>query len=167
MATLTRRLGFSLIELLVAVLVMGVGVLGIVGLQVLSGQNNRGALEHSVATLLAEDMLERFRANPRGDYAGVGIGDPPAAFTDCLSESCTPADLAAFDVVIWKCALGNWRREAPCQAARTAGVLAAADRQPGLPGGDGAIAEAGGAVTITVTWQGPGPRRVAMSGRRG
>jgi len=61
--------GFSMIELLVAVLVMGIGVLGITGLQMVSLQNNRGALLRSEAVMLAYDMLDRIRANPVGTPA--------------------------------------------------------------------------------------------------
>ena len=63
--------GFSMIELLVAVLVMGIGVLGITGLQMVSLQNNRGALTRADAVQLAYDMLDRMRANPGAAYAGL------------------------------------------------------------------------------------------------
>ena len=59
--------GFSMIELLVAVLVMGIGVLGITGLQMVSLQNNRGALVRAEAVQLAYDILDRIRANPGGE----------------------------------------------------------------------------------------------------
>ena len=61
--------GFSLLELLVAVLVVAVGALGVAGLQLASIQNNRGAMQYSVTTALATDLVERMRANPGADYA--------------------------------------------------------------------------------------------------
>ena len=166
MAALTRQRGHSLLELLVAVLVVGTGALGVAKLQMMNTQNNRAALEYSVATMLAEDMLERIRANPTGPYGGVGNGAPPPAFVNCLASDCAPMQLAAFDIAAWKCALGRWQRAAACRATRAAGVLAAPARQPGLPEGDGAIAVAGNTVTVTVTWPSTGANRLAVSGWR-
>ncbi len=161
-----RRAGYSLIEVLLAVLVVGVGALGVAGLQLLSSQNVRAALERSVALLLAEDMLELIRANPDADYVAA-LGDAPASFADCLASSCTPAELAAFDVALWKCSLGRWHDEASCQGMRIAGLLDAPRRQPGLPAGDGAIAvDAAGVVVVTVTWQSAGERSVVVGGWR-
>ena len=166
MAAVTSRRGHSLLELLVAVLVVGIGTLGIAKLQMLNTQNNRAALEYSMATILAEDMLERIRANPSGGYAGIQAGQPPPTFVDCLASDCAPMQLATFDIAAWKCALGRWRSEAPCQAARTAGLLAAPARQPGLPEGDGAVAVAGDIATVTVTWPSTAANNLAISGRR-
>ena len=166
MATVTGRCGHSLLELLVAVLVVGIGALGVAKLHMLSAQNNRAALEYSMATILAEDMLERIRANPSGAYAGVLAGQPPPAFVDCLASDCTSMQLTTFDIAAWKCALGRWQNEAPCQAMRRVGLLAATVRQPGLPEGDGAVAVAGDTVTVTVTWPSTAANNVAISGRR-
>ena len=69
--------GFSMIELLVAVLVMGIGVLGITGLQMVSLQNNRGALVRAEAVQLAYDMLDRIRANPGANYGPLNLGARP------------------------------------------------------------------------------------------
>lgn len=157
--------GDSLLELLVAVLVIGVGALGVAKLQMQSAQSNRIALQVSMATSLAEDMLERLRANSSANYAGVGFGDPPPTFVDCRGRTCTSAEMEAFDVVLWKCALGRWREQPPCAAARTAGLLAAPQLQPSLPDGDGAVtSDASGLVTATVRWQGQG--EVALSTQR-
>ena len=166
MAAVTARRGHSLLEVLVAILVVGIGALGIAKLHMLSARNNRLALEYSMATILAEDMLERIRANPSGVYAGTGVGQPPPSFVDCLASDCTPAQLATFDVAAWKCGLGRWRNETPCQAARGVGLLAAPTRQPGLPEGDGSIAIAGAVVTVTVTWPNTAENSVAISTRR-
>ena len=149
--------GFSMIELLVAVLVMGIGVLGITGLQMVSLQNNRGALLRGEAVQLAYDMLDRVRANPGSNYGGLNLGAAPPAATNCHANNCTEAQMVTFDQAVWKCSLGLWNTNANCAALRNGVILPTAANQPGLPSGDGRVAvNAGtGIVTITVQWQEP------------
>jgi type IV pilus assembly protein PilV len=151
--------GFSMIELLVAILVMGIGVLGISALQMVSLQNNRGALQRAEAVNLAYDMMDRIRANPAGTpptsaYDGLDIGENPPNATNCNANNCTQAQMVAFDQAVWKCQLGNFHQNGTCQNLRGAGVLADDDVQPGLASGDGAIEVAGnGMITVTVQWR--------------
>ena len=147
--------GFSMIELLVAVLVMGIGVLGITGLQMVSLQNNRGALVRAEAVQLAYDMLDRVRANPGANYAPLNLGTPPAVAMNCHTVDCTQPQMVTFDESVWKCSLGLWNEDANCAVLRDGVILPLAANQPGLPSGDGQIrANAGtGIVTITVQWQ--------------
>ena len=146
--------GFSMIELLVAVLVMGIGVLGITGLQMVSLQNNRGALVRAEAVQLAYDILDPIRANPGAAYGGLAIGAPPPAPTNCHTNDCNQAQMVAFDQAVWKCSLGVWNTHANCAPLRDGVILPSAANQPGLPSGDGRIAVNGaGIVTITVQWQ--------------
>ena len=154
-------------ELLVAILVIGVGAMGAAGLQLASSKNTRSALEGTTAAILAQDMAERLRANPLGAYAGVAGGSTPPRFVDCLAANCTPAELASFDLTVWKCSLGRWSADGACREARAAGALPPEERQPGLPNGDGAIDwGANGEFTVNVTWQAADPRRVVLPGRR-
>lgn len=156
-----RSGGFSMIELLVAVLVMGIGVLGITGLQMVSLQNNRDALLRAEATQLAYDMMDRIRANPLGTplgtpYGGVDIGDGPPGGADCVTNACTANNMVAFDVSIWKCSLGDWHDDDVCVDYRDDEVLPSEEDQPGLPDGDGSIEiDGAGTLTITVQWTGP------------
>jgi type IV pilus assembly protein PilV len=149
--------GFSMIELLVAVLVMGIGVLGITGLQMVSLQNNRGALVRAEAVQLAYDMLDRVRANPGSNYGGLALAAPPPAATNCHANVCTEAQMVTFDQAVWKCSLGGWNANANCVALRDGVILPVAANQPGLPSGDGRVTVNGGTgiVTITVQWQEP------------
>jgi type IV pilus modification protein PilV len=158
-------LGFSLIELLVAVLVMGIGILGVTALQMVSLQNNRAALVRAEAVQLAYDMMDRIRANPAGAppgaaYNGLGIGDgppnPPGGY--CQGAACSAAQMVALDQAMWKCQLGSYRDDAVCLDLYDDGMLPAnADgdaQQAGLPAGDGAIDVAGnGMIQITVQWR--------------
>lgn len=152
-------------EVLVAVLVVAVGVLGVARLQLESARNNRAALERTLAALLATDLAERWRANPQGGYATV-LGRAPPPFVDCLARSCTSGELAAFDLAAWKCALGRWREAAPCRAARAAGVLPPLALAPGLPGGDGSFELRGGGMVVTVAWAGAEAGRLSLALRR-
>ena len=174
MRTLTlnrhRSGGFSMIELLVAVLVMGIGVLGISGLQLVSMQNNRAALQRAEAVQLAYDILDRIRANPQNGVVGapyaIALGDGPGASTNCNDNACTEAQMVTFDLNVWKCTLGNYNEEGTCDTLRNDGIIPSADEQPGLPQGDGSIAlDGNGVITVTVQWTERGNlvRTVAVS----
>jgi len=158
--SLRRFAGFSMIELLVAVLVMGIGVLGVTGLQVVALQNNRAALLQADATQLAYDMLDRIRANPAGAprgqaYNGLGIDDEPPAAGNCVANACTRGQMVAFDQALWKCQLGKFNENQTCTDLRDNDLLAPDTLQPGLPDGDGEIEVLGtGLVRVTVQWTG-------------
>lgn len=65
-----RQRGFSMVELLVALLIVSVGLLGIAGLQAYGLQANHSAYLRSQATVLAYDALDRMRANVDAATAG-------------------------------------------------------------------------------------------------
>lgn len=90
--------GFSLIEVLVALVVLSFGLLGMVGMQAVALQNNREARLQSVAVDLARELAEMMRgnkdiatlsgANPYvGDFSGTPLA--PATASSCLSTGCS------------------------------------------------------------------------------
>ena len=100
--------GFTLIEVLIAVVILAGGLLGLAALQAASLKNNQSAYNRSQATQLAYDLADRVRAN----VAGVGTYTTilPSAATvqaDCTSVSttCTAADMATNDLKEWDTAL--------------------------------------------------------------
>ena len=157
----TSARGFSLIELLVAVLIMGVGVLGVTGLQMVSLQNNRDALMRSDALEMAYDIMDRIRANPGSTaipgqaYDGVAFDDDPVAPNDCFANTCSEAQMAVFDISVWKCGLGSHNTLTECDDLRQDTILPSMDDQPGLPAGEGQIDIDGqGVITVTIRWTG-------------
>ena len=142
-----RSAGVSLVELLVAVLVTGVGVLGAAGLMVLSLQGNRTALLATEAAFLVADMMERIRVNAAGGgaarlYDGLALGDPPPPPPDCGAVVCTAEQIATYDQAIWKCRLGRFAESPLCVGLAEAVGVGVRDASPGSPGlreGDGAI----------------------------
>lgn len=97
--------GFTLVEVLIAVLVMGIGLLGLAGLQTTGLRGTLGAAQRSEATRLAYEIADRMRANPAGVAAGAydnqaGTGD------DCLHGACSPTQLAGYDLAQWLATLG-------------------------------------------------------------
>ncbi len=66
--------GFNLVEVLIALIIMSVGMLGIAGLYVHSMQAGRTSLFRHHAVTLAGDVADRIRANPRAlaAYAAGG-----------------------------------------------------------------------------------------------
>ena len=101
-----QQSGFSMIELLVSVVIMSVGVLGMAGLQIISMQQNRSALLQGEATFRANDILDRIRANPATTYAAA-LTDTPASTTDCVGNTCTEAEMAAYDIAQWQCSINS------------------------------------------------------------
>ena len=146
-----RARGFSLVELLVAVLIMGVGVLGVTGLQMVSLQNNRDALLRSEALQMGYDIMDRIRVNSTGNYA-ILFDDDPVAPNDCFAGNCSAAQMAVFDLSVWKCSLGSHNALDACVDLRDDNILPAAADQPGLPDGEGEITIAGGIVNVSIRW---------------
>lgn len=58
-----RQHGATLIEVLIAVVVLSIGLLGLAGLQATSVKSNHSAYQRSQATLFAYDLADRMRAN--------------------------------------------------------------------------------------------------------
>jgi type IV pilus assembly protein PilV len=98
-----RSRGFTLLEVLVAMVVLSVGLLGLSGLQTSSLRNNNSAFLRSQATLATNDILDRMRANRAvaltGSYNIAYTGTP--ASTSC-STGCSAGDVAAMDVAEWR-----------------------------------------------------------------
>ncbi|RJG03966.1 type IV pilus modification protein PilV [Noviherbaspirillum sedimenti] len=121
-----RQKGFTLIEVLIAMLVLAIGLLGLAGLMATSMRNNHSAYHRTQAVWLANDMIDRMRANRAVALSGtnnyvIAIG---------LATSAS-AGMAGTDVNSWKTLLG-----------RT------------LPAGDGSIAvtPASRAATVIIQW---------------
>lgn len=95
--------GFTLIEVLVAVVVLSIGLLGLAGLQTNSVRMATSAYQRSQATWLAHDMMDRMRANPAGVAAG-GYTATPSSSGAChtASSGCSPTALAADDLARWQ-----------------------------------------------------------------
>ena len=74
--------GFSLVEMLVATLVLAFGLIGLAGLQATSLRNNTSAYHRTQVNLFTQDMIDRMRANRAqavaDDYHTGGFGDPAA-----------------------------------------------------------------------------------------
>ena len=106
-----RAAGFSLIEVLVAMFVVAMGILALAGLLQASTRYSKMSELRSTATLLANDVADRIRANPVGGELGAGGYDltdkafpsPVApAHAPCTSDApCGPSDLARVDMAEW------------------------------------------------------------------
>lgn len=122
--------GFTLIEVLVALVVMSVGLLGLALLQQNAVAFNRDAYLASQATVLAYDIADRIRGNREagrdGDYNSALAAMPPACNSAIAAGTVVEQDIAA------------WRRALSCA----------------LPDGNGVIAYDAGTeiLTITVQW---------------
>lgn len=75
--------GFTLLEVLVALVILSVGLLGLAGLQTTGIRNNHSANLRSQATILAYDIADRIRANKANSaaYAVAIAGDPSGGAT--------------------------------------------------------------------------------------
>jgi type IV pilus assembly protein PilV len=122
--------GFSLIEVLIALLVLSIGLLGLAGLQANAVAFNHSAYMRTQATNLAYDISDRMRTNRQaaldGEYTHAAPNPAPAC-----GSAVAGATVAARDISAWHIALS-------CV----------------LPNGNGSVnLGAGGRLTVTVSWE--------------
>jgi len=106
---MNKNTGFTLIEVLIAMLVLAVGLLGLAGLQATSLRNNQSAYNRSQATQLAYDLTDRMRANVAGKatYTAM-LPSAAAAKSACLSlPGCAKEGMAENDLYQWNCAVAG------------------------------------------------------------
>ncbi|MCH8550505.1 MAG: type IV pilus modification protein PilV [Natronospirillum sp.] len=126
----SRQHGVSLIEVLVAVVILAVGLLGLAAMLGNAMQSNQHAQGRTQAVFLASDMMERLRANRNNlddyaplDFMGNGVACDSGWQPD-NSESIAQNDI------------DEWRNSLRCL----------------LPAGNGRIQRDGDTVTVTVRW---------------
>lgn len=96
--------GFGLIEVLVTVVILGIGLLGLAGLQVQSLSYNHSAYNRSQATLLAYDIIDRMRANPAAIASYVS--GTPTVDANCMTiTGCNATSMALNDLAEWNAAI--------------------------------------------------------------
>ena len=89
-----KQRGFTLLEVLIALLVLSIGLLGLAALQTTGLRSNHMASMRTTSTHLAYDISDRMRANPAGvaadEYVLVGSAAPTAG-----------TSVAALDLTAW------------------------------------------------------------------
>lgn len=162
----TRPCGFSLLETLIAILVLSFGLLGMVGLQAAALQANREARLQSVAYDLVQELAELMRGNKDvgllatdNPYVGDFSGSPlvPANTAYCLNvagNGCSGASLADRRTLA-QAQMTEWlaRVEAELPGAR---VRVCADAAPysadGLPQWNCTSAAASDPLFVKIGW---------------
>lgn len=104
-----KQRGVSLIESLVALLVLALGVLGLAGLQTRTLTETRLTNARAAAVRMVEDLNERIQLNtearllPASPY--ITAWGPVAAAPNCVTAACTAQQLAQYDISQWKASL--------------------------------------------------------------
>lgn len=164
--------GFSLVELLVAVLIFAIGLIGVLGLQTTSLKFFHDSSLRSTAALLADDISERMRANLAGVLAGA-YDNPTGNATgspNCLGLSatgannqstCTAAQMAAHDFFEWQSQIQGapaqgWTPQIKAQLPNGFGVVCIDstpnDGTPNNPNCDGQIPIGGTTLYAIKIW---------------
>ncbi len=145
--------GFSLIELLVALMVFSIGLLAVAGLQTVSKRANYESLQRTTAAQLANGVLEDMRTNgggidiylAAGDIGGGSRGAQPAPNCRAGAE-CNAAQKAAVD--LW-----SWEQMLDGNLETIAGVAAGGLLLPTLCIAGPAAGDAG-TYQVSIVWRG-------------
>jgi len=153
--TLYGQYGTSLLEVLIATVVIASGLIGIAVLQLKSIQNSSNAQYRTIATDIAWTMAERIRANLAADnsYSDVtascasvvqSCAMVPTAIDTNSTDSCSAPEIAAYDIKSVLCSMGG-------QAELPGGTLSIAACNDALAG-DGDDCSPHSTFEIKISW---------------
>jgi len=135
LSTKKSQRGVTLVEAMIALLVISIGLLGIASLQLTAMSQNTSALNHSQAVWIAYNMSDRIRANIDnvGDAVRYNGIDTDIGYSqDCTSNSCNPLQMVTADAADWTTMVQN------------------------LPKGRGTVVLNNNVLTVTVMWDDDG-----------
>jgi type IV pilus assembly protein PilV len=140
--------GATLLEVLVALVVLSLGCIVAAGLQATSQKTNHDAQQRLIATFLVNDIIEKMRSNPQGlikydadSLTGTTIKIEPNPVCD-EGNTCEPNQLAAHDLWEWE------------QAISGSAIQVGAANVGGLIQPTGCININGGLVEVVLSWFG-------------
>lgn len=104
-----KQSGFTMVEVLVALVVLAIGLLGIAALYLNSLQSGRTAIYRTQAVNLAADLADRIRANRTAQAAyGTLFADAEVEVPGCYTTGgCIDTELASTDLARWKATLAQ------------------------------------------------------------
>lgn len=151
----TSFMGMTLIEVLVALFILSTGILGAVAMQASAKKGSFDAMQRSLASSLAQDIIERMRSNNANSasgildgYNGLNYGRGELAELNenqrCNSPAslCSAEALRANDLYEWELSLMG------------ANVKNGDVGNGGLVGVTGCIKHTNNVVLVAISWQG-------------
>lgn len=149
--------GMTFIEILIALVIIVTGILGAVAMQATAKKASFDAMQRSLASSLAEDMISRIRAStPPPPIANIPAFLATYAATDYGGDNYPePAERCLLNTAV--CNIGQmlandqfeWER-----ALMGGDVTITGNNSGGLIGATGCISVAANTVTVAVSWQG-------------
>lgn len=142
--------GMTFIEVLVALFIIVTGILGAAAMQATAKKGSFDAMQRSLASALAQDIIERMRSNEastdileryEGKYGATALSAPDPR---CLSSTtlCSATQMVTNDLYEWT------------QLIRGAEATIGTTNTGGLVNARGCITHAEFAVTVVVSWEG-------------
>jgi type IV pilus assembly protein PilV len=157
--------GFTLLEILIAIIVIAFGLLGLFGLQAKAQKAETESYERVQALVLIQDIVDRMNANRSDAFSQAYVTDSPVGGGGALAD-CTGKTGAGLDLCEW----GNLLKGAvetsssgACTTKSGTGCIGAMlsasgcisyDATTELADSSGAVQAGTGVYTISVVWQG-------------
>lgn len=172
-----RMAGLTMIEILVTLIVLSIGLLGMAALQLTGIRSANSSVYRTQATLLADDIAERMRANivavDNNAFAAVNsaalncaafpnpyCGEYNDGSANVAAQSCTAAQMATYDINLWFCGErnGNQRRGGVQTLLNQASAtITCSDVNPPSGADTDACTNRSSLHTITLNWSEPNP----------
>lgn len=170
-----------MIEVLITITIMSVGLLGLAAMQITGLRSVNGSSMRTQATLLADDIIERMRANPTAmddnqfmnvSSASIDCSTLPTKYCGehyssgmIAAQNCTPDEMAAYDINVWYCGVdSNGTRKGglrdslpPTDNATPSATITCIDTDP--PGGDSDPCSHNSPHQVTISWSEVNPSK--------